>query len=112
MPDGFIYQYDGVEGGDIRLKYQPNPDFKPPTYEARVFHGMAGTVWIDEREKRFSRPQGTLVSNVDFGYGLLGRLNKSGAFDMERVEVVPGSWKTRASWDSWVMQGRFSQTGR
>ena len=42
MPEGFIYQYDGVEGDDIRLKYQPNPNFKPPTYEARVFHGMAG----------------------------------------------------------------------
>ena len=95
MPEGFIYQYDGVEGDDIRLKYQPNPDFKPPTYEARVFHGMAGTVWINAKEKRLSRLQGQLVANVDFGYGLLGRLDKGGSFDMERVEVVPGNWKTR-----------------
>jgi hypothetical protein len=90
MPDGFIYQYDGVKGADIRLKYQPNPDFRPPTCEARVVQGMAGTVWIDAREKRLSRLQGTLVSNVDFGYGLLGRLDKGGTFDMERVEDVSG----------------------
>ena len=93
MPEGFIYQYDGVEGDDIRLKYRPNPDFKPPTYEARVFHGMAGTVWINAKEKRLSRLQGQLVANVDFGDGLLGRLDKGGSFDMERVEVVPGNWK-------------------
>ncbi len=95
LPDGFVYQYDGVEGDDIRLKYEPNPDFKPPTYEARVFHGMAGTVWIDAREKRLRRIEGQLVSNVDFGYGLLGRLDKGGTFNMERVEVVPGNWKTQ-----------------
>ncbi len=95
MPEGFLYQYDGVEGGDIRLKYRPNPAFKPPTYEARVFHGMAGTLWINAREKRLSRVEGQLVTNVDFGYGLLGRLYKGGTFNMERFEATPGSWKTR-----------------
>jgi hypothetical protein len=95
MPEGFLYQFDGVEGDDIRLTYRPNPDFKPPTYEARVFHGMSGTVWINAREKRLSRLEGQLVSNVDLGYGLLGRLDKGGTFDLERVEVVPGNWKTR-----------------
>ncbi len=95
MPEGFLYQFDGVEGADIRLKYQPNPDFKPPTDEARVFHGMAGTVWINAREKRLSRLQGQLVCSVEFGYGILGKLDKGGSFDMERVEVAPGNWKTR-----------------
>jgi hypothetical protein len=96
MPEGFLYQFAGVQGDDIRLTYRPNPDFKPPTYEARVFHGMAGTLWINAREKRLSRLEGKLESNVDFGYGLLGRLNKGGTFELDRVEVVPGNWKTRA----------------
>lgn len=94
MPDGFLYEYDGVEGDEIRLKYRPNPNFRPPTYESRVFHGMAGMVWINPREKRLSRLEGQLVSNVDFGYGLLGRLDKGGTFNMERVEVALGNWKT------------------
>ncbi len=44
MPDGFIYQYDGVEGDDIRLKYQPNPDFKPTDLrgEGLSRHGRDG----------------------------------------------------------------------
>ena len=95
MPEGFLYQYDGVEGDDIRLKYQPNPAFKPPTYEARVFLGMAGTVWINAREKRLSRLQGALVSNVNYGYGLLGRLDKGGTFNLERFEATPGNWRSR-----------------
>jgi hypothetical protein len=94
LPDGFLYRYDGVEGESIRLKYEPNPEFKPPTYEAKVFHGMAGTLWINAREKRLVRLQGELVSNVDFGYGLLGRLDKGGTFDLERVEVANRNWKT------------------
>jgi len=95
LPDGFLYKYDGVDGENIRLKYEPNPAFKPPTYEARVFHGMAGTVWINARQKRLARLQGQLVSNVDFGYGLLGRLDKGGTFDLERVEAANRNWKTR-----------------
>jgi hypothetical protein len=95
LPNGFLYSFDGVEGDEVRLKFEPNPAFRPPSYEARVFHGMAGTLWIDAREKRLSRLQGRLVANVDFGYGLLGRLDKGGSFDMERVEAAPGCWKTR-----------------
>jgi hypothetical protein len=95
LPEGFLYESDGMEGNDIRLKYRPNPAFKPPSYEEKLFHAMSGTIWIDARAKRLSRLQGQLVSNVDFGYGLLGRLDKGGTFDMQRVEVTSGNWKTR-----------------
>ena len=95
LPEGFLFEYEGTQGGTIRLKYWPNPAFNPPSYEARVFHAMSGTVWIDAREKRLIRLEGQLVSNVDFGYGLLGRLDKGGIFDMQRVEVAPEHWKTR-----------------
>jgi len=95
LPSGFIYRFDGVEGNEIRLKSEPNQAFKPPSYEAKVFHGMAGTLWVDAREKRLTRLSGQLVVNVDFGYGLLGRLDKGGSFDMQRVDVAPGSGKTQ-----------------
>jgi hypothetical protein len=94
LPDAFLYQYDGAEGDQMRLRFQPNPAFKPPTYEARIFHCMAGMVWVSMREKRLARLRGQLIENVDFGYGLLGRLYKGGTFEMERREVTPGNWKT------------------
>jgi hypothetical protein len=94
LPDAFLYQYDGAEGDQMRLRFQPNPAFKPPTYEGRIFHSMAGMVWVSMREKRLARLRGQLIENVDFGYGLLGRLYKGGTFEMERREVSAGNWKT------------------
>jgi hypothetical protein len=43
MPRAFLYDYDGVEENLLRVKFRPNPDYSPPTYEARVIHILAGT---------------------------------------------------------------------
>lgn len=93
LPEAFTYEYDGVEGDDIRLRFQPNPDFNPSGYEARVFHAMGGRIWIS-KEKRLARLEGHLIDDVVFGYGILGRLNKGGSFDLERVQVSATDWKT------------------
>lgn len=34
MPEAFLYDYDGVEGNLVRLKFRPNSNYSPPTYEA------------------------------------------------------------------------------
>jgi hypothetical protein len=93
LPQAFAYDYDGVEGNLVRLKFHPNPDYNPPTYEARVIHSLAGTVLIDPEQKRLERVSGQLMNRVDFGYGLLGRID-SGTVEWGRVEVGPQEWKT------------------
>jgi hypothetical protein len=35
MPEAFLYDYDGVEGNLVRLKFRPNSNDNPLTYEAR-----------------------------------------------------------------------------
>jgi hypothetical protein len=94
LPTGFLYQYDGEEGDYTRLKFQPNPDFSPPSREAAVFHCMAGTILIDRRQKRLAGMKGTLIRNVDFGWGMLGRLNKGGTFEVKRQDVGDDHWVT------------------
>lgn len=94
MPTAFLFDYDGMDGSDVRLKFRPNPAFRPPTYETRVFHAMSGTVWVNARMKRLSRLRGSLTEDVEFGYGLLGRVDKGGTFEMVRAQVTPQSWKT------------------
>ena len=95
MPDAFFYEYDSAEGDLAKLRFTPNPSFDAPTYQTRVFHAMAGTVWINLRAKRLARIEGRLTDDVQFGFGLLGRVNKGGTFIMERGEISPGDWKTR-----------------
>ena len=93
MPEAFVYDYDGVEENFLRVKFRPNPDYSPPTYEARVIHSLAGTILIDSEQKRLTKVAGHLTNRVEFGYGLLGRID-SGTVELGRVAVGPQQWKT------------------
>lgn len=95
LPDAFLYDYDGEENGCYRLRFRPNPEYPPHTVEARIFHAMTGELWIDARSKRMARLDGQLQENVDFGYGILGRLYKGGWFRLERTQVSTTDWKTQ-----------------
>ena len=93
MPEAFVYDYDGVEENLLRVKFSPNPKYSPPTYEARVVHSLAGTILIDSEQKRLAKVAGHLTDRVEFGYGLLGRID-SGTVELGRVAVGPQEWKT------------------
>lgn len=94
LPDAFIYQEDGQdENGFARLSFRPNPDFNPPSREAKVFHSMAGTVVVDPKSRRLVGISGQLIRDVNFGWGIFGTLHKGGTFDVKREEVAPGIWK-------------------
>jgi hypothetical protein len=94
MPDAFLYDYDGVEGNLVRLKFRPNTNYNPPTYEARVAHSLAGTILIDSQEKRLAKLSGLLINRVEFGYGLFGHIDSGGTIEIGRVQVGPSQWKT------------------
>jgi hypothetical protein len=94
LPDAFLYEYDGSENGSYRLRFRPNPDYMAQTIEARVFHAMGGVIWIDARSTRLVRLEGRIQENVDFGFGILGRLYQGGWFRLQRVQVSPTDWKT------------------
>jgi hypothetical protein len=93
MPQAFVFDYDGTEGNFLRVKFRPNPDYVPPTYEARVIHSLAGTILIDSKETRLVKISGQLINQVSFGFGLLGRVD-NGTLELERIEVGPQQWKT------------------
>jgi len=93
LPDAFLYTYDGEQGDEIRLKFRPNPQFSPPTNAAKVFHNMQGELLINKREKRLAGMDGTLTHNVDFGWGILGKLYKGGTFKVRQSEVGPQDWE-------------------
>lgn len=94
LPDAFLYDYLSEENGCYRLRFRPNPEYPPHGIEARIFHAMRGELWVDARFKRLARLEGSLQENVDFGYGLLGRLYKGGWFQLERTQVSATDWKT------------------
>ncbi|MGA2207064.1 MAG: hypothetical protein ABSG10_10085 [Terracidiphilus sp.] len=94
LPSAFVFQYDGEENGRYRLRFRPNRGDPSCTIESRILHAMSGTLWVDARSKRVSRLEGHVDENVDFGFGILGRLYKGGWFRLERVQVSATDWKT------------------
>lgn len=103
LPDAFVYRYDGTVPGTnrvgregvelIRLRFHPNPSYRPPTHEEEVLLGMDGTLLIDPEEKRIAQIDGTLFQPVSFGWGILGRLDKGGHFLVEQADVGQDSWE-------------------
>jgi hypothetical protein len=94
MPRAFLYDYDGVEGDLVRVRFRPNPNYSPATYEARVVHSLAGTILIDAKNKRLAMLSGQLIDRVEFGFGILGRIDKDGTVEVRRVQVDGLRWKT------------------
>jgi len=91
--DAFLFQYDGTQGAFVRLRFTPNPKFRPPSHATQVFHHMTGTMLLDPRQKRLAAIDGTLTSEVKFAGGLFGHLDKGGTFVVRQQEVGPHLWE-------------------
>jgi hypothetical protein len=92
IPDALSFNYAGRDGDVIKLSFQPNPSFQPPSREVRVFHDMEGEMWVHGSQRRLVRIRGQLTADVKFGGGLLGHLEKGGYFNVEQRELLPGQW--------------------
>jgi len=95
LPRAFLFEYTGPsEGVQVRLSFRPNPAFTPASYEARIVHALGGTLVVNQRLKRLIEIDGQLIERVDFGYGLLGHVEKGGTFEIRREQVSETHWKT------------------
>ncbi len=81
------------------FSFVPNPDFTPPSMESRVFAAMAGDIVVSKPENRIQRISGKLIRDVKFGYGLFGKMEQGGTFNVERRSLAP---KVRIITDSHV----------
>jgi len=93
LPDVFVFSYAGRQGDLVTLTFRPNPNFKPASIEARVFHAMQGEMTVDAKQERLAAINGHLTEDVKFGGGLLGHLDKGGKFEVRQAEVAPGQWE-------------------
>jgi hypothetical protein len=93
LPQAFIWSQAGTSG-DLRiLHFKPNPQFRPPDLEARVFASMEGDMAVDSRQLRIASLKGRLIREVKILGGLVGSLNAGGTFDVERRETGSGVWQ-------------------
>jgi hypothetical protein len=98
LPDAFLYTYRGIvntpNGPAWRLTFEPNEKFIPPDRQAELYHGMAGELWIDCAQKRMARLDAHLIADVNFGWGMIGRLYKGGTILVIQKDVGDNHWET------------------
>ena len=97
LPDAFLWSVKSDSGDTVTLAFVPNPDFEPPTMESRVFAAMAGEIVVNKAQNRIQTIKGQLTEEVKFGWGLLGKMDKGGTFDVERRELMPNVWQITES---------------
>ncbi len=98
LPSAFLYQDagpgEGPTGKVEKFTFRPNPKFNPLYLETEALPAMTGEIWIDPGSQRVTRLEGHLQQDVDFGWGILGRLNKGGWVVIEQADVGGGEWRT------------------
>ncbi len=93
LPDAFRYHIENRQGDRVMLAFTPDPNFRPATREAMVFHGMAGTLVLDVRQERLAEIRGHLIDDVKFGWGVLGHLDRGGQFVVMQSPEADGYWE-------------------
>jgi hypothetical protein len=97
LPDAFLYESigvgEGLQGKVEKFAFRPNPNFDPQDLETHVLTEMTGEIWVDPAQTRVVRLEGHLQQDVDFGWGILGRLNKGGSVVLEQAEVGDHQWR-------------------
>jgi hypothetical protein len=58
---------------------------------------MAGHLWVDTTASRMKRLEGTLVDDVNFGWGIFGKLHKGGHFEIRESALDDGNWEVTYS---------------
>jgi hypothetical protein len=98
LPDAFLYSYAGIvqtpAGPSYRLSFQPNPGFDSGDMESQVLKGMAGELWIDVAQQRVTRLEGKRIRDVDYGLGVLGKLDAGGTLLLEQADTGNHQWRT------------------
>lgn len=93
LPDAFIWTKGSENGDSTTLNFRPNPDFDPPDMQSRVMGVMAGQITISKEGHRIRTLRGKLTDDVRIGFGILGKIDQGGTFDVERRVVGNGSWQ-------------------
>lgn len=93
LPNAFLWTKAGETADFETLSFRPNPNFDPPDMQSRVLGVMEGELIIAKDGYRIRTLKGKLSEDVKIGWGILGKLDRGGTFDVERRVVGDGRWQ-------------------
>ena len=93
LPQAFLWTNQGTRDNVTILHFQPDPQFRPPNFEAKVFAAMEGDMAVDTGQHRIASLKGRLIRDVKIAGGFLGSLNAGGTFNVERRQIGKKIWQ-------------------
>ena len=93
LPNAFLFDYAGGTGNIEKFTFRPNPSFSPPDLETQALTSMTGELLIDATQERVTKLEGHLQQDTDYGWGILGKLDKGGWIVIEQADVGDGQWR-------------------
>jgi hypothetical protein len=76
----------------IALKFEPRPEYKPKTQEAKILAKVQGKAWFSEEDKELVRIEAELLDNLSLGLGFVARLNRGMQLVFQRRKVNNEVW--------------------
>lgn len=97
LPTAFVYQDTGPAAANPgrleRFTFRPNPGFSAPDLESQALTNLNGEVWVDRAAERVTHLEGHLQEDTNYGWGLLGKLDKGGWVEIDQADVGGGDWR-------------------
>jgi hypothetical protein len=97
LPQAFLYQFVGTasapSGTVEKFSFKPNPQFSPPDLETQLMTAMVGQIWVDAAQERVVRLEGHLQQDKEYGWGILGQVDKGGWVVIEQADVGGHQWR-------------------
>ena len=97
LPDAYLYQYSGpasTPSGPVeKFTFRPDPNFTPPDFETKALTALTGEIQVDAAQGRVTRLEGHLQQDTDYGWGILGKLDKGGWIVIEQADVGGHQWR-------------------
>jgi hypothetical protein len=93
LPHAFLWNITSSQGDNITLHFKPNPSYRAPDMESRVFAVTEGEMVVNKAEHRIVSIKGRMMRAVKFVGGIFGGLDPGGTFDVERRQVGHGEWQ-------------------
>jgi hypothetical protein len=77
----------------VKLRLDPNPAYQPRSSSTDLLTHVQATVWIDEQAAQLVRAQARIIRDITIGGGILGKIYKSGWFEIVQAQVAPAAWE-------------------
>jgi hypothetical protein len=76
----------------IRVTFTPKVNAQPRTRAGRILRSVRGRAWFSEQDYELVRVEAQTFEPIDYGWGILARINSGAHAEIDRRRAADGTW--------------------